>query len=103
MAGHLALRPHLPSLWNNFCTVKVVVERDRVSKFGPRLSAEEARGEGMQRWEAVEKSGFSGSVNWWGNEGWREGVIEGIKGLKNGGRFWFKVSGDGISVGSDRD
>ena len=83
--------------------VKVVVERDRVSKFRPRLSAEEARGEAMQRWEAVEKSGFSGSVNWWGNEGWREEVREGIKGLKNGGRFWFRVRGDRISVGSDRD
>lgn len=102
-AGHLALRPHLPSLWNNFCTVKVIVERDRVSKFGPRLGAEEARREGMQRWEAVEKSDFSGSVNWWGNEGWREGVREGIQGLKNGGRFRFRVRGDGVSVGSDGD
>ena len=103
IAGHLALRPHLPSPWNNFCTVKVVVERDRVSKFGPRLSAEEARREGTQRWEAVEKSGFSGSINWWGSEGWREEVREGIKGLKNGGRFCFMVRGDGVSVSSDRD
>lgn len=52
--------------------------------------------EGVQRWKAVEKSGFSGWINWWGNEGWREEVTEGIKGLKLGGRFTFNVTGDGI-------
>lgn len=103
VAGHPALRPHLPSLWNNFCTVKVVVERDRVSKFGPGLSAEEAKREGVQRWEAVEKSGFSGWINWWGNEGWREEVREGIRRLKSGGGFSFRVTGDGILVDNDGD
>lgn len=103
VAGHPALRPHLPSLWNNFCTVKVVVERDRVSKFGPGLSAEEAKKEGVQRWKAVEKSGFSGWINWWGNEGWREEVRECIRGLKGGGGFSFKVTGDGIIVDVDGD
>ena len=87
VAGHPALRPHLPSLWNNFCTIKIVVERDRVSKFGPGLSAEEAKMEGVQRWEAVEKSGFSGWINWWGYEGWKEEVKEGVRGLKLGEDF----------------
>lgn len=96
IAGHPALRPHLPSLWNSFCMIKIVVERNRVSKFGPGLSAEEAKMEGVQRWKAVEKSDFSGCINWWGNEGWREDVTEGIKGLKLGGRFTFNVTGDGI-------
>ena len=103
VARHPALRPHLPSLWNNFCTIKIVVERNRVSKFGPGLSAAEAKMEGVQRWEAVEKSGFSGWVNWWGSENWREEVREGISGLKLQGGFSFKVTGDGIEVDNDVD
>lgn len=101
VAGHSALRPHLPSLWNNFCTLKVVVEREIVSKFAPGLSAEEAKMEAVQRWEAVKKSGFSGWINWWGIERWREEVREGIRGLKVGGRFSFNVTGDGIIVDHD--
>lgn len=100
VAGHPALRPHLPSSWNNFCTIKVVVERDRVSRFGPGLSIEEAKREGVQRWEAVEKSGFSGWINWWGSEGWRDEVREGVEALKTGGGFSFRVTGDGI-IGDD--
>ena len=103
VAGHPALRPHLPSVWNNFCSVKVVVERDRVSKFGPGLSAEEAKKEGVQRWEAVEKSGFSGWINWWASEGLREEVREGIRYLKGEGRFSFKVTRDGVMVDVDGD
>lgn len=101
VAGHPALRPHLPFLWNNFCKIKVVVERNRVSKFGPGLSAEEAKMEGVQRWEAVTKSGFSGWVNWWGSEGWRGEVREGVEGLKNQGRFSFQVTEDGIVMDHD--
>ena len=103
VAKHPALRPHLPSVWNQFCTIQIVVERNRVSKFGPGLSAAEAKIEGMQRWEVVEKSGFSGWVNWWGSESWREEVREGMDGLKFQGRFSFKVTGDGIKVDNDGD
>ena len=103
VARHPALRPHLPSLWNNFCTIKIVVERNMVSKFGPGLSAAEAKMEGVQRWEAVEKSGFSGWVDWWGSESWREEVREAISGLKLQGSFSFKVTGDGTEVDNNLD
>lgn len=103
MAGHRALRPNLPSVWNSFCTVKVAVERDRVKKFGPGMSAEEALKEGPQRWEAVEKSGFSGWVNWWDSEGWREELKEGLKALDMGGSFSFRVTNDEVEVGADQD
>ena len=101
VARHPALRPHLPSLWNNFCTIKVVVERDRVSKFGPGLSAEEAKREGLQRWQAVEKSGFSGWINWWGHERWRDEVREGIGVLKGGGGFSYNVTERGVAIDDD--
>ena len=101
VSGHRALRPSLPSVWNNFCTVKVVVERDKVTKFGPGLSAEEALKEGPQRWEAVERSGFSGWVNWWDSEGWREEVKEAVKRLVRGGSFSFGVNAQGLMVDDD--
>ena len=103
VAGHPALRPHLPSLWNNFCTVKVVLERDRVSKFGPGMSAEEAKTERVQRWEAVEKSGFSGWINWWASDGWREEVREGVRELKGGGIFQFKITENGVDIDNAGD
>ena len=103
VAGHPSLRPHLPSVWNNFCTVKIVVERERVSKFGPGLSAEVAAKEGPQRWEAVGRSRFTGWVNWWDSEGWREEVREGVKGLEKGGSFSFSATDQGIVFVDDDD
>lgn len=101
MAGHRALRPSLPSVWSQFCTVKVVIERDQVPKFGPGISAEEALKEGPQRWEAVEKSGFCGWLNWWDSEGWREEVREALRGLEGGGSFSFRVTQQGLEIRTD--
>lgn len=95
MMGQPALRPHLPAVWNNFCTVKIVVERDGVSKFSPGMSVEEAKAESDQRWEAVEQNGFSAWVNWWGSEDWRDEVKEAVKRLGRGRRFTFKVTSGG--------
>ena len=103
MTGQPALRPHLPSVWNNFCTVKLVVERDRISKFGPGMSVEEARREGSQRWEAVEKSGFSVWINWACSDGWREEVREGVRGLERGGGYSFRVNRNGLLIGNDEN
>ena len=96
LMGQPALRPHLPAVWNTFCTVKIVVDRDKVSKFRPGMSVEEAKSEGDQRWQAVNQSGFSVWVNWWGSEGWREEVKEAVKRLSSGGRFSFKVTPGGV-------
>lgn len=103
VANHRGLRPHLPSVWNNFCTVKLIIERDRVPKFGPGISAEEAANERQQRWDAVEQSGFSGRINWWGSENWRDEVKQGLEDLGRGGSFHFKVTNMGIIVENSED
>ena len=90
-AGHPALRPHLPAIWTNFCTLRVVLERNTVSKFGPGMSAEEAMKEQLQRQEAVDESGFSCWVNWWGSDGWREEVREAVDGTERGCILWFRI------------
>ncbi len=102
-AGHRALRPHLPSVWNNFCTLKVVVEKDRVKKFGPGMSVEEAAKQAGQRWEAAERSAFSGWANWWESEKWREEVREGVRNLEREGCFSFKVTEKGVLPEEDKD
>ena len=101
VANHRALRPHLPSVWNNFCTVKVVVERAGVPRFGPGMSAEEAAKEKEQRWQAVMRRGFSGLSNWWGREDWRDEVWEGLRRLERGGAFSFKVTESGVVTDDD--
>lgn len=103
VSGHRALRPHLPSAWNNFCTLKVVVERDKVKKFGPGMSVEEAAKEAGQRWEAVERSAFSGWVNWWESEDWREEVREGVRHLHEESCFSFKVTETDVLLGVNED
>ena len=103
VANRRALRPHLPSVWNNFCTVKLIVERDRVPKFGPGMSAEEAANERQQRWGAVEQSGFSGRINWWGSEDWRDEIVEALGNLDRGGSFHFKITKMGIIVEGSED
>ena len=101
IAGHRALRPSLPSVWTQFCTVKVVVQRNRVPKFAPAISVEEASREAPQRWEAVEKNCFSVWLNWWDCEGWREEVREAVGKLERGGTFSFRVTQQGVDIGND--
>lgn len=103
IVGQPSLRPHLPAVWNNFCTLQLVVERDLVTKFGPGMSVEEASGESAQRWEAVTRSGFSGWVNWWGSGGWREEVKEGLRKLDGGGSFTFRIGEEGVVIDDGRD
>lgn len=81
----------------------MVVERDRVKKFGPGMSVEEALKDAPQRLEAVKKSGFSGWVNWWGSERWREEVREGVRSLEMGGGFSFRVTERGVEFQGDGD
>lgn len=92
--GNRALRQHLPAVWNNFCTLKLVVERDSVSKFGPGISVEEAYKESRRRQDAVDESPFSCSVNWWESEKWRQE----LRGVKKGAGFRFFVRNGGLVV-----
>ena len=103
VANRRALRPHLPSVWSHYCTLRILVQRDRVPKFRPSMSAEEAAIERRRRWEAVEQSGFTASVNWWGSEDWREEVKEGLTRLEGGGSFSFKIAATGIIVNDSKD
>ena len=73
------------------------MERNPVSKFRPGLSAEEAMKEGLRRQEALDESGFSCWVNWWGSDGWRDGVRDELNSIEKGGMFCFRIK-DGVVI-----
>ena len=62
-------RPHLPSLWQNFVTVRLVVGRKAVPPFPPGFSVEEAGREREQRQSVVRKGEFIGWINGAGGPG----------------------------------
>ncbi|KAI9763700.1 MAG: hypothetical protein M1840_009173 [Geoglossum simile] len=94
-----SFRPHLPPAWTSFCTLRLIVARDVVPKFGPAMSAEEALKDAAARQEVVERGGFSGWVDQgWGGEEWSERVWEGLRRVKGSGFFWFRITRDGIEL-----
>lgn len=97
-----SLRPHLPGVWTNFCTFNVVLQRKSVRKFGPGMSVEEALAEKYQRQEAVDGSGFSGWVNWWNSEGWKEEIRMAVNAWSNRGGLQFAVTDKGVVFDKDQ-
>ncbi|KAI9881626.1 MAG: hypothetical protein M1830_000191 [Pleopsidium flavum] len=91
-----AFRPHLPSTWSSFCTLKLVLQRASVTKFREGLSAEGGWREAKARQEVVEKGRFMGWVNWWGCEEWSQGVREGLEEVGEG--FGLRIGGEGVEV-----
>ncbi|MCJ1358149.1 MAG: hypothetical protein MMC33_008147 [Icmadophila ericetorum] len=96
--GKMYLRPHLPSPWTQFCTLRLVVQRDGVNKFAPGMSVEEAMRDRKLREEAVEKSAFTCGVNFWGDVEWRGEGLEGVKRVENGGAFGFRIEEIGVRI-----
>lgn len=92
------LRSHLPNVWRNFVTVRLIVHRDPVRKFPLGISAEEAVTEAGQRRAAVEKSTFSARLDWSESDVWKEetrGIIKAIDGLRE---FVFRVTASGVEL-----
>ncbi|KAI9784336.1 MAG: hypothetical protein M1839_002397 [Geoglossum umbratile] len=94
-----SFRPHLPPTWTSFCTLRLIIARDPVPKFGPAMSVEEAMRDAPARQEVVDRGGFSGWVDQgWGSEEWGERVWDGLRRVKGGGFFWFRVTEEGVEV-----
>lgn len=96
--GEVSVKPTMPGVWNNFCTLKLVVGKDMVRKFGPGISAEEAMHEREQRKRAVAESRFWCRVNWWDSGEWDAGVVERLRSLDRGGAFSFHISDTEVRI-----
>lgn len=96
--GDVSLKPYMPGVWNDFCTLKLIVGKEVVRKFGPGMSADEAMHEREQRQRAVAESGFWCRVNWWDSAEWDSGVVERLRTLDRGGAFSFHISDTVVRV-----
>ena len=92
---HLTLKPHLPSVWNKFCTVKLLVQKTPVPRFPPEITVEEAERERKQRQDVVERGECEVRVDWWGSDGWAKEVREGVGRMRALG---FRVNGEGVFI-----
>ena len=92
-----SLRPHLPGNWNRFRTVNIVLQRNPVSKFGSVMSVEEVLAEKEQRREAVDRSGFSGWMNWWDSGIWIEEIKMAVKAWGKHGGLRYDVTSGGLT------
>jgi hypothetical protein len=94
-----SFRPHLPLAWTNFCTLRLIIERDSVAKFGPVMSAEEASRDADARQQKVERGGFSAWVDSTrGTEIWPDGIRKGLKNVEGKGFIWFRITNDGVDM-----
>lgn len=96
--GDVSMKPYMPGVWNDFCTLKLIVGKEVVRKFGPGISADEAMHEREQRQRAVAESGFWCRVNWWDSAEWDAGVLERLRTLDRGGAFSFHISDTAVTV-----
>ena len=92
------LRPHLPAVWNNFVAVRLIVERDKVVKFVPSMSAEEALEDDPRRQEAVQASRFSAWLNRWDCSRWGNDILRSVECLDDKGRLSFEVTTLGTKI-----
>ena len=95
------LRSYLPSVWNSFCSLRLVIERAQIQKFGPTMSAEEALQEAGRRQEAVEEGRFLCWVNLLGSEDWDDGVHVSLGQLDRNGRFSFRATSSGAMINDE--
>ena len=91
-----SLRPHLPGSWNRFRTVNIVLQRNSVTKFESVMSVEEVLAEKEHRQEAVDRSGFSGWVNWWDSGVWIEEIKMAVMAWDIRGGLRYDVTSRGL-------
>lgn len=95
------LRSHLPNVWRNFVTVRLIVQRNTVRKFPLGVSVEEAVAEAGQRREAVDNSVFSARLNWSESDNWREETRAALRAIEGVGEISFRITASGVVVGMD--
>ncbi len=93
-----SIRPHLPAVWTSFCTLRIVVQRDKVKQFASGMTLSEAAMENDRRLEAVQQAGFSGWIDEWESEGWSAEIRDRLRAVKGRGSFWFWVRDEGVGI-----
>lgn len=93
-----SLRPLVGGSWNQLVTTRLVISREPVRKLASWVSLEQAERDKSQRQEVVERGRFRAEVDWWGADGWAEGVRERARRERGVGGFGFVIDGEGVRV-----
>jgi len=101
--GPTSFRPHLPNPWPLFPTLRLVVERESVPKFGPHMSIEQALRDAPKRQEAVDRGRFVGWIDRWGSDEWSDGIKSALRDVEGKGFFTFRVTEEGLLMDGDED
>lgn len=96
-----SLCPHLPAVWTTFCAFNVVLQRNKFVKFGPGVSLEKVLAEKDQRQEAVDRSGFSGWINRWNSDTWKEETKTAVRSWSKRGGLSFAATDKGVIFDED--
>ncbi|CAL8577423.1 hypothetical protein XPA_003252 [Xanthoria parietina] len=95
------LPSHLPAVWRNYVSARLICQRETIRKFQHGVSVLEVAGReaGLRR-EAVEKGRFVAMVDWSESDGWREDVRGRVGAMRGDGEgIGFRVLGEGVFVG----
>lgn len=95
-SGPPSFKPHLPSPWNNFPNLRLVVQRDTVRPYPATSTYTEIERDAPIRQGVVKHGKFSAWVDTWGSEYWPESISSALRTMPDNGAFPFWVRKDGV-------
>ena len=101
LSSGVATKPHMPAIWTNFCTIRLLVWKKSVPKLDLGISAQEALTKAARRGERTEVSVHSMSVNTWGLDHVDHEVRNIAMALQRRGTINFHVNDNGLEFIGD--
>jgi len=92
-----SFKSFMPPVWQSYVTLRLILERNSVTKFPATMSVEQAVRDAPARQAAVDEGKFTARVEVWGDEQWRDLVKRKMKGMEGNMCFAFSVTEDGVS------
>lgn len=94
-----SFRPFLPPVWQAFLSLKLVIERDAVTKFAASMTVDQALRDAPTRQAAVDEGKFSVWVERFGDDEWSQVVRDRARGPHDNVKFVFRITSDGLIMG----
>ena len=101
LSSGVATKPHMPAIWANLCTLRLLVWRKSVPKLDLGISAQEALTKAARRGERTEVSVHSVCVNTWGLDHVDQEVRNIAMAVQRRGTIDFHVNDNGLELIGD--
>ncbi|KAH8694235.1 hypothetical protein BGW36DRAFT_362051 [Talaromyces proteolyticus] len=95
-AGPPSFKPHLPSPWGTFPTLRLVVQRDAVRSYPVTATLKEMERDAPIRQGVVRQGKFSAWIDTWGKDDWPPAVLSALRNMPENGGFPFWIRADGV-------